>query len=303
MPIRGEGRGGLREGVNSNQKSRMPQKKPTKVVKRSGILSPFRYPGGKSWLRPIMRKWLTPPVAHLVEPFAGGANITLSALAENLAARATMIEIDPDVAAVWAVILNGNSGWLADKIQSFRVNRVSVNNELEKTPKSEKGRAWTTLLRNRVSHGGIIAPGAGMINRGENDKGLKSRWYAKTIQKRIKAINAMKDRIDFLQADALAWMSQFATCPPVETTAYFIDPPYAVAGKRLYTHNELNHRRLFEIASRLGGRVLMTYEDTDEVRALADEFEFAVHPIQMRSRLNRDKTELLIATEFSWLTH
>jgi DNA adenine methylase len=36
--------------------------------------SPFRYPGGKTWLVPYVRLWLfsiTPPPRELIEPFAG----------------------------------------------------------------------------------------------------------------------------------------------------------------------------------------------------------------------------------------
>lgn len=45
--------------------------------------SPFRYPGGKTWLVPYIRQWLTyltPRPAILGEPFAGGAIVGLSAL-------------------------------------------------------------------------------------------------------------------------------------------------------------------------------------------------------------------------------
>ena len=38
--------------------------------------SPFRYPGGKTWLVPLVRQWLRSlprRPALLVEPFAGGA--------------------------------------------------------------------------------------------------------------------------------------------------------------------------------------------------------------------------------------
>src|SRR5881392_3351921 len=38
--------------------------------------SPFRYPGGKTWLVPYVRSWLRGraiPTSVLVEPFAGGA--------------------------------------------------------------------------------------------------------------------------------------------------------------------------------------------------------------------------------------
>src|SRR5438309_2220482 len=41
--------------------------------------SPFRYPGGKTWLVPYIRDWLRSkqhPPAHLIEPFAGGAVVS-----------------------------------------------------------------------------------------------------------------------------------------------------------------------------------------------------------------------------------
>src|SRR5205809_2769235 len=44
-------------------------------------LSPFRYPGGKTWLIPYIRAWLlskAPKATRFVEPFAGGAIVSLS---------------------------------------------------------------------------------------------------------------------------------------------------------------------------------------------------------------------------------
>lgn len=41
--------------------------------------SPFRYPGGKTWLVPYIREWLqskTMPPARLTEPFAGRAIVS-----------------------------------------------------------------------------------------------------------------------------------------------------------------------------------------------------------------------------------
>src|SRR5713226_5124115 len=80
-------------------------------------LSPFRYPGGKTWLVPYIRRWLSlfirqqnnlAPIrsAEFIEPFAGGGIISLTVAAENLANHITMIEIDEDVAAVWQTIFH-----------------------------------------------------------------------------------------------------------------------------------------------------------------------------------------------------
>ncbi len=49
--------------------------------------SPFRYPGGKTWLIPTVRQWLKQDrksVNLLIEPFAGGGIVSLTAAFEKL---------------------------------------------------------------------------------------------------------------------------------------------------------------------------------------------------------------------------
>ncbi|TAG55893.1 MAG: DNA adenine methylase, partial [Runella slithyformis] len=127
--------------------------------------SPFRYPGGKTWLIPIVRKWLkqTPkPAPILIEVFAGGGIVSLTAAFEKLAEHVTMVEIDEEVAAVWEVILNGKNGWLAEKIYNYDLTYNNVKAELEKPNKALQDVAFCTILKNRVFHGGILAKGSGM---------------------------------------------------------------------------------------------------------------------------------------------
>ena len=83
---------------------------------KRGLKSPFRYPGGKSWFVKTARKWLKNRTSRpklLVEPFAGGANISLSAVHAKLVDKAAFTELDRDVAATWTTILNGQADWLA----------------------------------------------------------------------------------------------------------------------------------------------------------------------------------------------
>jgi excisionase family DNA binding protein len=64
--------------------------------------SPFRYPGGKTWLVPHVRQWLRslrPRATVLVEPFAGGGSVSLTAAFEDLTDYVIMVELDEDVAA------------------------------------------------------------------------------------------------------------------------------------------------------------------------------------------------------------
>src|SRR5258708_16484045 len=84
--------------------------------------SPFRYPGGKTWLVPYFRRWVKSSGRKpqcLIEPFAGGGIISLTAVFENLVNRALMVEMDDQIAAVWQAVVDGNGEWLARRILSF----------------------------------------------------------------------------------------------------------------------------------------------------------------------------------------
>ncbi len=152
-----------------------------------------------------------------------------------------MIELDPHVAAVWRTVLNGQADWLSSQIRSFKFTRETVVAELNKPLMTLRHKAWLTLLRNRVSHGGILAPGSGLLNRGENDKGLKSRWYPRTLSNRIAEIYGLKERISFIEGDGLIWLKKHEGVA-ADRLAFFIDPPYVTAGQRLYAFCELDHR-------------------------------------------------------------
>src|ERR1700679_3436393 len=73
--------------------------------------SPFRYPGGKTWLVPLFRRWMfsRPKPKVLVEPFAGGGIISLTAAFESLAEKTVMVELDRQIAAVWETIIGGDA--------------------------------------------------------------------------------------------------------------------------------------------------------------------------------------------------
>jgi DNA adenine methylase len=263
--------------------------------------SPFRYPGGKTWLVPYIRLWLQSrhaPVEELIEPFAGGAIAGLTAAFEGLAKRVTLVEIDPDVAAVWRTILSGHGEWLADQILNFGLSPASVRTVLSTPHHSVRERAFATILRNRVQRGGILAPGAGLMKNGENGRGIASRWYPRTLGKRILSILTIKDRITFIQDDGMKWIAQNAHR---KEAVFFIDPPYVVAGKRLYRHSHIDHRNLFTLASRVAGDFLMTYDQRKEIQALASEFGFDTRCVPMKNTHHAKMTELLVGRNFDWV--
>ncbi len=277
-------------------------------------LSPFRYPGGKTWLVPYVRRWLSSSIrqqyklgpispAEFIEPFAGGGIISLTVASENLANNIEMVEIDEDVAAVWQTIFHEELWqWLARNIVSFDLTKENIKGFFARTDLTLQEWALKTIIRNRVNRGGILAQGAGRIKNGEAGKGIRSRWYPVTLARRIQHIASLSPQITFVHGDGMHILKQYVDYSEV---AIFIDPPYTVAGKkagnRLYTYSEVDHQALFDIAGKLKGDFLMTYDDTDEVRSLAHRHNFDVQAIAMKSTHHARMQELLIGKNLNWL--
>lgn len=267
--------------------------------------SPFRYPGGKTWLVPHIRNWLkrADRPQTFIEPFVGGGIISLTVAFENLSDRVIMVELDDEVAALWETILGAENEWLAERVESFEITYESAMRVIAGSSRSRREIGFRTLLRNRISHGGILAPGSGLLKHGENGRGIKSRWYAETLAKRIRNIRHVSHKISFVQGDGILTIKKHAS---QRDTAFFIDPPYTAgksgkrAGKRLYTHSELDHDELFRQSEKIKGPLLMTYDNANEVRQMAIRHGFETGVISMMNTHHATMQELIIGFDLGW---
>ncbi len=86
-----------------------------------------------------------------------------------------------------------------------------------------------------------------------------------------------------------------------QSCAIFTDPPYAVAGRRLYRHSEVDNRRILSILKKLSNDFLVTYDDSSEIRALTVEFQLDCETVAMKNTHHSCMTELLIGKNLDWL--
>lgn len=273
-----------------------------KIVNIASVVhrSPFRYPGGKTWLVPKIRQWLRslqPAALELIEPFAGGAIVGLSALFEGFVERLVLVEKDEDVASVWQTLIHGDGLRLGEEIMSFELTNESAIRTLGAKPANEFDRAFATIVRNRVQRGGILAPGASLLKYGENGKGIQSRWYPNTLNERIKAIVFHKQQIAFVAGDGIEFIKNNAFR---DSSAFFIDPPYTIAGRRLYKYSEINHEELFRVAASIRGDFLMTYDNVPEILSLAKQYGFDTALVRMKNTHHELMNELLIGKDLEW---
>ncbi len=276
--------------------SRLPAVNVSQVPQRS----PLRYPGGKTWLIPHVREWLTQvQPTLLVEPFCGGGIVSLTAVMEDLAERCIMIDLDPDVAAFWHAVLREGEA-LARRIEAFPLTRSAVEELVRTVPDGMLAHGFRTLVLNRTRRAGILAPDAALIRQGEKGQGLRSRWYPATLARRIRDIQPYTDRIAFCQGDALR-LGPSLLYGWGRRAALFVDPPYTAggekAGQRLYACHDVDHKHLFRLLARGRNPFLMTYADTPEIGGWVSRHKFHAVRVHMQNAHHAFRTELVITAE------
>lgn len=129
-----------------------------------------------------------------------------------------------------------------------------------------------------------------------------SRWYPATLKKRILDIAKVKHRIKFIRGDGFKVIQAYSDSPNV---VFFVDPPYTAsakkAGTRLYKYHQVDHEKLFQEMSRGSVDFLMTYDDAEEVRALAVQYRFETRLVAMSNTHHAKMSELLIGRNLSWI--
>ncbi len=265
-------------------------------------LSPLRYPGGKTWLIPHVRAWLHrthPGPDLLLEPFCGGGIISLSAVMEGWVGRCCMSELDRDVAAFWHAAL-GHGPALAERVLHFECSRASVHSLASHPPRDVLEHGFRTLVLNRTRRGGVLAPGAALTRTGDNGRGVASRWYPETIASRLRALAAHVGQIDFVEGDGMALLEARLGSSD-RKVAVFVDPPYTAggkrAGRRLYTHHEIDHERLFALLEEREADFLMTWDEAPEIVSLIHRHGFHAVRVVMKNGHHHQVPELVITPQ------
>ena len=263
--------------------------------------SPLRYPGGKTWLIPHIREWLrhTKPEI-LIEPFAGGGIVSLTAVMEDLVPAAIMVEIDRDVAAFWhSALVSGTT--LQDWIGRFEPTIERLREIEQAPPATVMEHGFRTLVLNRTRRGGILARGASFARNGENGRGVLSRWYPETLATRLATIQEHADRLAFLEGDGMKFLPLMLGGWGSKA-AVFLDPPYTArggkrAGTRLYEHANVDHAALFSMLDEYESNFLMTYDAAPEIVELVHTYDFDAVGLSMKNTHHNHLSELVITSE------
>ena len=242
------------------------------------IVSPLRYPGSKrrlvGYLAEALRlSGLRPDL--LIEPFAGGASVSLQLLASDAVGRAALGEKDRLVADFWRTVFD-EPDYLCREVQRWTPSVSEWERLRMLAPRSPRTRARKCLFLNRTSFSGVLSDSAGPIGGKAQTSayGIGCRFPKGRLQRRIRQAAALAPRVPLVHygdwRDAV--QAALALTEP-ERAFVYLDPPFYRKADRLYRHHfdDAEHARLADGVADLAKRrvpFLLSYDDADEVAEL-----------------------------------
>lgn len=255
-------------------------------------MSPLRYPGSKRKIIPAIRQLIDanePPPKLFVEPFCGGASVSLGLLAQDAVERVLLADFDPLVAAFWyEATTNGEA--LVKDMWKLEATVDEWDRWRKMRPRSSRTKALKCLFLNRTTFSGIIGGRAGPIGgrAQESEYTIDCRFNKDAIAERILNVHRLAKEgriVDVLSSgwqgtlDHAGWHA--AEYNP-KATIFYLDPPYIEKADRLYelAFDEFDHRQLAEHLRGTTHRWILSYDAEPLVlrcyRGLGDIHEYRV---------------------------
>ncbi|EEJ7233456.1 DNA adenine methylase [Salmonella enterica subsp. enterica serovar Ceyco] len=271
-------------------------------------VSPLRYPGGKRKLLPLIADLInrSGPVSLLVEPFAGGASVSIGLLEAGIVEHIALSDRDELIAGFWKTVFSKNSKALADKIVSTPVTLDTWRQLREETPKSSFEKAYKCLFLNRTSFSGILKETAGPIGgkKQESKYPIDCRFNREKIANRIIQLGDLQERVLFVKCQSyhrtIKQMHELLSNRSYAESnlLWYLDPPFFEKADSLYRYSfsKSSHLNFRKSINKLKGRFILSYDDVPKARDFySDNPGFARVNLAYNARI--DSKERLLSSE------
>ena len=252
----------------------MTQRQIDRSVFKRPIISPLRYPGGKSALYVPLRGLLRAnslTSGTYVEPYAGGAGAALALLVTGQVQRIVINDLDPAIYAFWYAVVNEPavfSGLIEKAVLNLREWSHQKETYLTAARDDYLRLGFATFYLNRTNRSGALNGG---VIGGQKQTGryrIDARFNKATLMERVRLIGIYANRIRLSNVDGLSVIEEFADD---QHAFIYADPPYFDRSGSLYLNafTDDNHSAL---AAALNGyqrlKWLLTYDDVPRVHEL-----------------------------------
>ncbi len=255
------------------------------------LISPLRYPGGKSFLCGYIERFLTHNNLHprlFVEPFAGGASVSMHLLGKGLVDQVALYDLDLMVTSFWWAVFNDGK-WLQNRVRRAEVTLDHWISQQKLSLDGHRTNAWKCLFLNRTSFSGILAKHAGPLGGKSQTSANKidCRFYRNTIIQRLKELRAFRDQV--VNVDCLDWRETIKRHEKLEgndpnACLIYLDPPFFHKAEDLYNHHfsAKQHENLIAQLSTLQIPWLLSYDRCPEAIGLFRKYSLHYRTVPVR---------------------
>ncbi len=269
------------------------------------VVSPLRYPGGKTCLYDVVSTILSEnglDRVDYIEPYAGGCGLALALLYGGHVSDVYLNDLDPAIWAFWNSALE-ETEQLVSLVEKTPITISEWHRQKELHGASNLANplelGFATFFLNRTNRSGVIK-GAGAIG-GLLQTGpykIDCRFNREDLIRRIRRVAKYRTRIHLSNSDAIPFMQEMTVALP-ESSFFCIDPPYFNKGSKLYTnaYGPEEHSAVADAVLKLRQPWIVTYDHAEEIKQLYSQRRQFAFDINYSIQTKRVGSELLIASK------
>jgi DNA adenine methylase len=263
--------------------------------------SPLRYPGGKSKISRYIQEVIDINKLNdgiYIEPFAGGAGLALNLLYNEYFSKVILNDLSKPIYSFWYSVIN-HTEVFCNLIRNTPVNMKEWEKQKEIQNKNNGDNilqlGFSTFFLNRTNRSGILNGGAIGGFKQSGQWKINARYNKEELIKRIRLIYQYADRIEIYNLEAMDFINKISKNIS-DISLFFIDPPYYDKGKYLYDNYYKNedHKKLYEIISRLNNNWIVTYDDSEEISNMYKNCRQKKYSLNYTAAGNKQGKEIMI---------
>lgn len=211
----------------------------------------------------------------LIEPFAGGASVSIGLLEAGCVENIALSDKDFLVASFWKTVFSARAGELADMVASVEVTLDRWRRIKLAKPSSEMEAAFNCIFLNRTSFSGILNDKAGPIGGQKQQSRYKidCRFNREKLASRILELSEFRKNVIFVECqdygETIEQVRQTALCQGrLHEVLWYFDPPFFEKADKLYRHTltDTGHLLFRQLLRRIEGHWILSYDDVPQAR-------------------------------------
>ena len=238
------------------------------------IITPFRYPGAKNKLIPILDSYINDLKIEtynaFCDAFVGGGSVLLSIAEKYPNIKLYANDKDYGIASFWQIVSSKDTLKLVSllELMELPVTLEHFNKLRQVAPLTDVEAAYQAIFFNRTTFSGIANSGPIGGKEQKSKYKVDCRYnFIKLKQKMLKCNKLLAGRTEVSNVSFSEYSVLHSDIPT------YVDPPYYIKGDSLYNEKMTpqNHQDLFEILNNKKNW-LLSYDDHSFIRNLYKDF-------------------------------